>query len=171
MIYGWIFIGLFSGIGLACRADRDSIIWVWYTGIGLVYALVFSVSFFIYGIRIAILLHREQDTKKLRFTSFVILANTCFIVNIVILILLWVGMIIGWDYLGVLIGLYRDFCIDAGQSILITVLIYVSFRKRHHLLFYNACMKCLAKKCNHTKPLQQERILLQSKSHIFYESM
>jgi hypothetical protein len=100
----------------------------------LIYVILFPVSFLFYGIRLYRNLTRyklDQEKipmakQKIDFTKYMLVNIVFFFISFIVCTLVTIGYIIGWDYMGVWLGLARNFFLDICATFLYLSLTYMS---------------------------------------------
>ncbi|KAL9645518.1 hypothetical protein ABK040_000583 [Willaertia magna] len=106
---------------------------------GMIYLWIFPIAFLFSAIRMYYKLKSMKENlsfSKLKFTRFMIFANICFILLIIIGVLYALTFLLGWDLFGITIGILRALIMDLTITLMMVLVNYMLFNKKFVKDFY-----------------------------------
>ncbi|KAF0973747.1 hypothetical protein FDP41_007134 [Naegleria fowleri] len=109
------------------------IIFLVFIAFGMMYLWIFPIGFLFSGIRMYYKLKSMKENlsfARLKFTKFMIFADICFILLIIVGALFMLTYLFGWDLFGVFIGINRSLIMDFTIVLMMTIEQYMLFNQK-----------------------------------------
>ena len=145
---------LVSVVVLSFLVETLSTVFVVFIAFGMMYMWIFPIGFLFSGIRMYYKLKSMKENLSFgklkvsialisytcfQFTRFMIFADVCFILLIMVGAVFMVTYLFGWDLFGIFIGINRTIIMDLTIGLMMTIEMYMLLNKKYCKDLYGAC--------------------------------
>jgi len=111
-----------------------------------VFVFVFPFPMTVYGLKMYCNLKHVKNFMHFKFTRFVLVASTTFIVGGIVLTVTLINFILGWDAFGIWYYTSRDIFLDVMMISTCTIMIWLVYHEKNVQMVIRACgCKCCIK--------------------------